>query len=372
VRVAVIGLGASGLATARYLAHRGVEVVGFEQFTIGHDQGSSHGASRVVRFTYVDTLYTSLMDTAAPLWRDIEAERNVELLCRNGHVMLAPYGHDDVVSMQRALTTSGRTFELLDRTAMHTRFPSFLMTDEEIAVFQPDGGFVRPSLSVKTFADSAREAGAQLFEQHPIVTVDPLLQGIRLVDRNGDHYDVDRVVVSAGPWISRFVSAVTRPFVVSRQQFVYLGVSGPPSLYAPEVFPTWGHIDNWYGFPSDGQYPGLKIAQHTDGITSDPDAVDRQLDGDTLTASIAQFSHRVAGATGQLVSSATCLYTNTWNEDFVIDHLETDDRIVIMSPCSGHGFKFMPALGMIAGNLALGEPAGFDTRRFAIDSSATS
>jgi sarcosine oxidase len=365
MKIAVIGLGAGGTATARQLARRGHDVVGFEQFTIGHDQGSSHGASRVARFTYTDPLYTALMDAAAPLWVELEAETGRELLCRNGHVMIAPRGHDHLNAMTDALSAQHRRFEVLDRNAISKRFPAFLITDDELAVLQPDGGFVRPSESVRAFANSARRSGAQLHENSPIASIEPRTDSVSIVTTQGSRHDVDRVVISAGPWMSRLAPALTDPLVVSRQQFVYLAVTGEPSLYDSTHFPTWGHsVTNWYGFPSDGVYPGLKIAHHEDGIESNPDHVDRHLAEVTRTTSLVEFAARVDGATTTVLSSATCLYTNTWNEDFVVDHLPDDDRIVMMSACSGHGFKFMPYLGVITANLVTGEPNDFDISRF--------
>jgi sarcosine oxidase len=365
MKVAVIGLGAGGTATARHLARSGHNVVGFEQFSLGHDRGSSHGASRVARFAYTDPLYSSLMDAAAPLWRDIEAETQRELWCRNGHVMVVPRGHEHLGVMTQALSSQHRNFEVMDRHAVMQRFPAFTITDDELAVFQPDGGFIRPSMSVAAFAESARAAGAQLHEHCAIVSITARADSIGISTADGEYHSVDRVVISAGPWMSRLAPPLAQPLVVSRQQFVYLAVTGDPSRYEPSVFPTWGHsVTNWYGFPTDGMYPGLKIAHHEDGITTDPDQVDRDLAPSTLAASLVEFSARIVGAGVQVLSSATCMYTNTWNEDFVIDHLPGEERIVMMSACSGHGFKFMPYLGAITANLVTGTRNEFDISRF--------
>ena len=69
----ILGLGGMGSAAAFHLAARGQRVLGFDKFAPPHDQGSTHGQSRVIRQAYYeDPAYVPLLLRAYELWRELE------------------------------------------------------------------------------------------------------------------------------------------------------------------------------------------------------------------------------------------------------------------------------------------------------------
>ena len=72
--VVVVGGGVVGCAAAYHLAQRGRRTLLLEQFALGHDRGSSHGHSRIIRLAYGSLEYLRLAQAAFPLWRALAEE----------------------------------------------------------------------------------------------------------------------------------------------------------------------------------------------------------------------------------------------------------------------------------------------------------
>src|SRR5262245_65028272 len=79
--VVVCGLGVMGSATLWELSRRRLRVLGIERFTPGHDRGSSHGATRVIRLAYFEhPSYVPLLRRSYALWHDLEKACGIKLL----------------------------------------------------------------------------------------------------------------------------------------------------------------------------------------------------------------------------------------------------------------------------------------------------
>ena len=178
---------------------------------------------------------------------------------------------------------------------------------------------------------------------------------------------VDRVVVTAGPWISRLVPQLAPALHVTKQQYAYLRIARNAASFAPGRFPVWidaGEVTGGevYGFPSDGRVEGVKFAVHVEGAPVDPDNVRREVDEAALDVLRAYAAERLPDLSGEVVAAKACLYTNTPDHDFVIGE---ENGIVFVSGCSGHGFKFTVLLGQIAAELATGRKPAIDLSKFA-------
>jgi sarcosine oxidase len=185
-------------------------------------------------------------------------------------------------------------------------------------------------------------------------------------------YLADRVVVAAGPWLPELVPGLAALFTAARQPLLWLDPQ-EPALFTPERFPVfvWEWKPGWafYGFPDVGD--GFKVAVHHHGEATTPDTVDRRLRPDDEEAIRELVRRFFPAGDGELREFAVCLYTNTPDEHFVIDRLPDDERVLVASPCSGHGFKFAPAVGEILADLATGESPRFDLAPFALRRFAT-
>lgn len=371
LRVAVIGIGGAGSAACWHLARAGADVTGFEQFEVGHTRGSSHGESRIIRYTYPDRLYTSMMADAYRLWAELEGEAGEELFVRCGGLYFGPDGHPEMEGVRDSLDDAGLPYETLGPAEVCRRHPAIRLTPNEYAFYQPESGFLRAARCVQAHARTAQSHGAMIRENAAIEGVSPRSEGGVLIRTiGGETLAFDRVIITAGPWMGRFLHTLNLPLTVTRQEVVYLTANGPAEDYAPGRLPVW--IDagtHWYGFPSDGVVPGVKLALHAPGPPTNPDsslpgeaaALDAQQGPETAARYTAS---RLPGLTLPATEAYICLYTNTANEDFILDTVPGIPDAYFVSGCSGHGFKFTTLLGYIAAGWAMEKPYERDMSRF--------
>jgi sarcosine oxidase len=318
VQVAVVGAGIMGSAAARALARAGEEVTLFEQFRVGHDRGSSHGRSRIVRLAYPELEFVELAREAFAGWRELERESGVELLELNGLLELVD---DPAQGSQDALEAAGADYELLDAAEVGARWPVGIPTGW-IALFQPEGGIVRADLAHRAMIDDAVAHGVRLKEQTRVDSIDEI--------------DVDVVVVTAGSWVKGFFPDL--PVRTTRETLAYFRRGGDPLPSVVQLDPeTRGHAmyslhDPFYGLKAGAHHAGAEVDPHEPG-EADPRLVEQ----------IAEWVARTyPDADPEPAAAETCMYTTTPDEHFI---LERRGRVVIGSPCSGHGFKFAPAIG---------------------------
>lgn len=353
MKVAVIGVGGSGSAALRFLSAAGHEVVGFERFSLGHAMGSSHGASRLIRRTYPDAFHTHLMEDAYRLWSDLEQECDEELLVKCGGITFGPPDDPKWMATRKALADAGIDHEILDRRESASRFPAIDIGKGALAIFQKDSGYLRANRCLEAQIRSARRQGAGIRESSPVVALEEKAGRVS-VSTDGGTEAFDRVIVTAGPWMSRLLAPLGLPLRNALRQIVYLAVKGDPDLFRPGTLPVWiEHPSDFYGFPSDGLIDGIKIASHDAGHDFDPERPDRPAMEDALELVRDHALKRFPDLSGEILSSQSCLYTITPDERFIVDFASDSRRIVVCSGCSGHGFKFTVLLGKIVSEMAI-------------------
>ncbi len=367
MKIAVIGIGGTGSAACRHLAKAGHRVVGYEQFRVGHLRGSSHGESRIIRHAYADPVYTRLMGDAYPLWVGLEAEAGEELFVRCGGLLIAPQGHDDLRETRESVLSAGLPMEELTPDEIRARFPAFRLEADEVALYQKDGGFLRATRCVRAQARISADEGAIFREETPVLGIDTV-NGKPVVRTNDGGAEMfDGVVVTAGAWMGKLLREWKLALVVERRQVVYLEITRSPENFAPERFPVW--IDArtlYYGFPDDGVVAGVKLASHIAGYEVDPDTDGREPEADVIAEAVSIASRRFPDLSDRVSFSQVCLYTNTANEDFILDYVPGLPNVFLVSGCSGHGFKFTVLLGKIAADAVTGNPYPGDLSRFAL------
>lgn len=323
MKVGIVGCGVMGAATARVLAKRGHEVTVHEQFDVGHKRGSSHGSTRIYRYSYPDATYVGMMKEAMGLWHEVEAESNTTLLNKVGGLDCGKLLDEHAA----ALGAHGIDYEILTPAQVRERWPSLRVPGE--ALFQAAGGYVRADLAWKAFADLARAAGAVTKKER----VTALGEGTVETADGSATFDV--VVVTAGGWARDLLATrgIDLPTRETRETVAF--------FRAPETLPTlvdWGD-PSVYALPDPGR--GLKVGEHIAGPTTNPDD-----EGRVNAASVERLkrwvSERYIGVDPEPQLAETCIYTNTTDEHFI---LERRGDIVIGSACSGHGFKFAPLIG---------------------------
>ena len=354
MKVIVVGIGGTGSAAARFLARAGHEVVAFEQFAVGHALGSSHGQSRIIRYTYPDEVYTRMMGAAYPLWLALQEEAGESLLARTGGVFFGDKSGPLLASARAALAGNGVAHEMLDAAEASGRYPALRLTGTEAALYQPDMGYLRSTACVLANVRLARSLGADIREQTAVSAVTQRGDKAVVTAGDGEQHEADRVIVTAGPWMGRLFSSLNLPLRVTRQQVVYLEPE-PESArdFEADRLPVWIDADaNLYGFPADGHIAGVKLASHDLGEPADPDAARRPPD-EAYAAQMAGYAAaRFVGLTGRVTHAQTCLYTSTPNEDFILNAAPDMPHVWLVSGCSGHGFKFTVLLGRLAAEAA--------------------
>jgi len=367
MKIAVVGVGGTGSAACLALAKAGHKVAGYEQFSLGHARGSSHGESRIIRYTYPDSLYTEMMAEAYPLWADLEAEAGEELFVRCGGLLFGGEEQEFLTRTRASLDSVGLPYELFGPEAARERFPALRLAAGEIALFQNDSGFLRSTRCVLANVRLARQYGAVLRAETAVTEITEKGDQAVVHTAGGDAEAFDGVLVTAGAWMGKLFASLGLPLSVARRQVVYLEIARRPELFAPERFPVWIDAESlYYGFPSDGRIPGVKLASHTSGAAVDPDEDDRAPEQSAIDDAVRLAARRFPDLSGTAVWTQVCLYTSTPSEDFIIDKAPGMRNVALVSACSGHGFKFTPLLGKIGAGLVTGETCGRDLSRFAI------
>jgi sarcosine oxidase len=367
--VAVIGLGAMGSAALFNLARQGRRVVGIEQFEPGHDKGSSHGESRIIRLSYFEhPSYVPLARRAMEKWRELEQLCGHNILTVTGVLEAGYPGCPIVEGSLEASRLHGLDHEVLDAAEINRRFPAFKVPPHWTGLYQPEGGFLRPELAIQQFVGLAERHGAEVRTGTRVLAIEPLGSGVRVRTEAGE-IEAGSVIVAAGAWIGDFAPELKPHLKLTRQ---VLGWFEPlqPAYYSPDRCPVFileSEDDACYGFP-DFAGTGVKTASHRKGAYL-PSADDLSQDGGA--ADEAQIRRMLAlampEANGPLRAMRTCMYTRTPDEDFVIDRSSADPRIILASPCSGHGFKFASVIGEVLADLALGKTPANDISRFKLE-----
>jgi monomeric sarcosine oxidase len=342
-RVVVVGAGIMGSCTALSLALRNHRVTVLDQFAPPHLRGSSAGSSRIVRKAYPDELYTRIMLSGYELWRKWESHAGVPLLNETGLLFIGDANDAAIRSQLDALRSLQIPHRVQDATDRHEHVRDFVLGPDEVAISTADGGWVDPQRAIRAFLDAARRAGAEVVVQE--------VQDLESLQR-----DYDWVVLCCGPWIRRFVAL---DVVATLQWVAYLrGVRTGPVWIVEEP----GHP---YGFPSAPGSDVFKVALHTRGLPQDPDTPERPESAATIEAIRSVAKQRLGVTEPTVVHTESCLYTNTSDEDFRWGM--PADRILFVSACSGHGFKFGPWVGefvadVIGGSRSLDEFPRFRSR----------
>jgi sarcosine oxidase len=360
--VVIVGAGLSGAASAWALARRGVPVVIVEQFAIGHRNGSSHGSARIVRRGYGDALYVSLTGRAFELWRELESSTGAAVLRMLGGLDFGP--RRNVPKVAQLLADAGVPHEVLSAAEAQARWPG--MRFEGDVVFHQQAGTMDPDTAVGAFLAEATRLGAELRQETAAVAVAG--NEVRLAD--GSSLAARCVVVAAGGWVAPLLGGVVElpPMRVTQQQifhFPRLDTSAPPwpsVIHEPGEHPVY-HLA---GGRDGGHGDDRKIAEHTAGGVTTADDRDGIVRDDSRQRVVEYVRRWLPGLDPTPRGEATCLYTETPSEDFILDRVAD---LIVCSPCSGHGAKFAPLIGELVTGLVTGD--GLVPERFRLATHAT-
>jgi sarcosine oxidase len=364
--VAIVGLGAMGSAAAFALAGRGRDVIGFDRFTPPHPFGSSHGDSRIIREAYFeDPVYVPMVQRAFELWGTLERLSGTTLLQRTGGLMIGAPDSALVAGARRSAQLHGLPHAMLSASDIRARYPALNPQSDMVGVWEPRAGVLVPEACVAAQLDQARRRGATLRFDEAVEHWEIADGHVRLFTAGG-RYAARQLIISAGAWVGSLLPGLRLPFRIERQVLHWFEPVGDADSFRAERCPIhlWQFDGDrfFYGFPDSGG--GVKLAFHHGGETTTAESARREVtaaDVGDIRAAVRRF---VPGADGRIVKSVVCLYTNTPDEHFWIDHHPQHPQVLVASPCSGHGFKFAPVIGEILADLVEERPPRFELDRF--------
>jgi len=365
----IIGVGGMGSATAYHLAKRGWKVLGLERYDIPHEMGSSHGYSRMIRYTLQEhTSYVPLVRRAYELWHELEEAAGETLVVTTGSVRAGPSDSPYYRNALASCDIHNIPYEVLTAPELNARFPGYRFPDEISSIYQADGGFLLPEQCIVNHVRAAEAAGAEIHSLETVLDWEPKADGVQLrTDR--DTYTADKLVVTAGAWAGKLVPAMAEHAVPERQ---VLGWFEPerPELFRPETFPVFGVLaeeGRYYGFPTY-TVPGFKIGRSHHLLQKvDPDDMDRDVHAEDEAILRQAVSRYFPLAAGRLLDKKTCIYTNTPDEHFMIGVLPDQPQVSVAAGFSGHGFKFASVIGEIMADLAQRGETSHDIGLFRLD-----
>jgi sarcosine oxidase len=356
-----------GAATGWRLANRGVQVVCFDRHSPPHSLGSTHGESRITRTAYYEgEWYVPLLQETFSLWRELEEVSGATLLTMTGALMIGSPSADAITGALAAATTHGLDARLMDAEELRHNYPGHVVRAGDVAILDAQAGFVRPEAAMTAMIDRMVVLGGEI--RRGVVVKHLSAQGDQVeVTTDEMRESFDGVVIAAGPWMPEL--APWLPLAVERQVNAWLEIEPGADWLTPERFPVFirqtSELGDIYGVPTlDGM--SVKVARHHGGDQTDPDSIRREVTDAELDPLRAFAATYLRGVTNRVTKTAVCMYTNTPDGGFVIDLHPEDSRIVVISACSGHGFKFAPVVGDIAADLACERRTSRDISRFTV------
>jgi sarcosine oxidase len=369
--VIVVGLGAHGSSAACHLARRGLKVVGFDTHHPPHTLGSSHGGGRIIRKAYSEgAFYVPLVLRAYELWDDLEERTGQELKRITGGISIGDKRGKDVTAILANGRASGVKIEELAPDEIRGRFPALRPHEHMRGAYDPAAGALFPERAVAAHLAEAQKAGADLHFDEPVLKWRPDRAGHTVqVETKSGTFTADKLVFAAGAWLPELVSKLKLPMWIERQVLFWFEPKANAGAFKPEKMGnhSWEYEPRhaMYAQPDFGE--GVKIAFHHDGAASDPDELERDVKPEEEAAMRAQLERYIPDLNGRLLNSAVCMYTDTPDLHFLIDFHPGHKNILMLSPCSGHGFKFSSVIGEIASDLVMEGKSKFDLSHFGVE-----
>jgi sarcosine oxidase len=367
--VIIIGCGGMGSSISYHLSKkRGVKTLVLERFKLNHENGSSHGRTKIIRTAYFeDPRYVRLAKRAFQLWSALERESGKRLLEVTGGLMIGKPESSVVSGSLKSAREYSLPHSLLSAKEVTERFPAFAPSESESALYEPNAGVLFPERCIETYKELAEDGGTR-FNFGERVTSWEAGRSLVTVTTEKDSYAAEKVIFAAGPWNASLLPDLRLPLQCERQVLFWFKPASRAEVFTWRKMPIFiwevENGKNFYGIPNVGH--GIKTARHHDGKTSPPDEVDRRVTEEDEAPVRAFLKRRLPLLNGPPISSMTCIYTNAPDGHFLIDRHPTHRNIWLVSPCSGHGFKFSSVIGEIVSELAIRGFTGQDISLFSL------
>ncbi|WP_338602678.1 N-methyl-L-tryptophan oxidase [Saccharopolyspora sp. SCSIO 74807] len=351
--VAVVGVGSVGAMALWQLAKQGVSAVGYDSYAPGHDRGAAGGESRILRAApRRGPQYVPLLRRARELWQELEDDSGHRLFHRTGCVTVGPAEHAGLRAVQDIAEAQDLPLEWLEAAEAARRVPEHPLRDGEAMVLDPEGGLLRPEVSVLAAASRAEALGAQIHRYTPVVDVEDDGDSATVVTEHGrQHYD--RVILAPGPWLQGFPVIPSRDVTVSKVDVLWFA-RRTPGTFLPERTPVAMRV----GDPAMSCCPGADgakiVPREQDKAEIDyPETLPRDVPADQVARAREAVQQVMPGLFPSPIRTATYGEAYTADGHGMLGAPGMSEALVIAAAFSGHGFQLAPVLGEISADLAL-------------------
>ena len=367
--VIIIGLGAMGSATSMFLSHNGIKVIGFDSYSPPHEFGSSLGHTRVIREAYHEgTTYVPIVQRAYEIWLEMNENSKVPIIETYGGLLIGPKTGD----IENALKSANKydiPIKKMTTDEISQKFSVLNPPKEYIGLLESRGGAVFVENSINHMLNTALNNGS-IHKYNERVVRWSKKSNYYLVETNLGNYKAEKLVFSSGAWITKLIPTLKLPIKIERQVLFWFSPRKNPDKFKSINMPNSGwDLDNGLSFYTmpNLENRGFKVAMHHNGEFVDPDTLIRESNDSDLKMVRDFLEEYIPDGNGELIDSKVCMYTDTPDQDFLIDSHPDDENIIICSPCSGHGFKFTPAIGEICSSLIINNSTNFDLDKFSLE-----
>ena len=367
--VIIIGLGAMGSATSMFLSQNDIKVIGFDSYLPPHEFGSSLGHTRVIREAYHEgTSYVPIVQRAYEIWFEMNENSKVPIIDTYGGLLFGRK-NGDIESAIKSANKYDIPIKKMTTDEISQKFSVLNPPNEYIGLFESRGGAVFVENSINHMLNTALKKGS-IHKYNEKVVRWSKKSNYYLVETNLGNYKAEKLVFSSGAWITKLLPTLKLPIKVERQVLFWFSPRKNPDKFKSINMPNTGwDLDNglsFYAMPNI-ENRGFKVAMHHNGDFVDPDTLIRESNDSDLKTVRDFLEQHIPDGNGDLIDSKVCMYTDTPDQDFLIDSHPDDENIIICSPCSGHGFKFTPAIGEICSSLIINNSTNFDLDEFSLE-----
>lgn len=358
MNVIVVGAGIDGLATAWSLVKAGHRVSLVEQGAkIPNPLAASGDHHRIIRRAYGKAAgYGRLITEAYEAWDELWADLGESHLDARGFICVSREEGDEAEQYRDGLVAGDFPIEIVEPGEAVRRWPFLEAGTFRYAFFSPEGGALHCRKIATGLVEWLKAHGANIYENSKVAAIDA--DAGRVTLDGGETMQADRVVVTAGAWVLNLFPELGGELRTFRTALAY--VEPPADLKAawekaPVILDVGGSADGYMIPPSGGA--GMKFGSGLHKVeTSDADWNREPVEGEG-EAIRDLFSPPIARITEYRVTEVvTCAYTFTADEKFFAHE---KGRCLVISACSGHGYKFGAAVGRrVAQALGNGDFAG--------------
>ncbi|MEH7237812.1 N-methyl-L-tryptophan oxidase [Bacillus sp. JJ1562] len=368
--VIIVGAGSMGMAAGYYLAKQGKRVLLIDSHNPPHSQGSHHGETRIIRHAYGEgESYVEMALRAQALWNDLHELSEETIFINTGVLNVAQPNSIFIQNVINSAKKYSLNVEQLSAAEINQRWKGFSVPDGYIGCYERDSGVLMSENCVSAYKTEALKHGAILNPNSPVSSISIFENHVE-VKTEQDSYTTESLIFTPGAGTRKLLPLIGLELPLQEVRKTFSWFDTDEDIYHSDTFPAFAFelpTETFYGFPSIKK-AGVKIGRHDGGFPRDMGKPIEEFGTyEEDTQDVSGFAKRHIDKVGQHKLGKVCTYTNTPDEDFIIDKHPNHNHVVIACGFSGHGFKFSSVVGEILSELVTGDrKTKFDISSFSI------